>query len=165
MKICLECGWGGHLHEMLTIWEAFRGHDVFFITSKDKSTEDLGELARVYYITHAYMKRLLSLKPMRLGFVLFVLIQLCQGTLASIRILLKERPKIIVTTAGPVTIPLCYIGKLLGVHIIYIESLARVYNPSRTGRLIYPVADLFLVQWEALLEKYGKKAKYWGRMI
>ena len=34
-------------------------------------------------------------------------------------------------------------------------------NRSLTGRLVYPFADLFLVQWESLLELYPK-AKYVG---
>ena len=45
--------------------------------------------------------------------------------------------------------------------VIYLETFARVNDRSLTGRLVYPIADLFLVQWESLLEFYPK-AKYVG---
>jgi hypothetical protein len=45
--------------------------------------------------------------------------------------------------------------------IIYIESFARVYNASLTGRLVYGIADMFLVQSEELLKVYPR-AKYVG---
>ena len=165
MKICLECGEGGHLQEMLSIQEAFENHDIFFITSKSQYTKELKKQAKVYYIEQQFMVSLLFLRPKKLSYAVFVLLYLIQGTFASIGILLRERPDVIVTTAGAITIPLCYIGKLLGIHIIYLESLARVHNPSRSGKIVYLVADLFLVQWEALLKQYGKKARYWGSVI
>jgi hypothetical protein len=40
-----------------------------------------------------------------------------------------------------------------------------VKNPSLAGKLIFPIADLFLVQWESLCEILGEKAKYVGRVI
>lgn len=44
----------------------------------------------------------------------------------------------------------------MGKKIIYIESFARVHNPSLTGRLVYKIADLFIVQWEDMLKVYDK---------
>lgn len=165
MKFCLECGWGGHLTEMLNILDAFEGHEIFFQTDKDKTTEDLRKIAKVYYNNPTCIEKLRTIKFMSIGSKIFLLIQLFKAAILSIKILIKEKPDIIITTGGGATIPLCYIGKLCGVHIIYIESLARVYNPSGLGKLIYPIADLFLVQWEPLLKKYGKKAKYWGQVF
>lgn len=42
------------------------------------------------------------------------------------------------------------------IHIIYIESFARVDEASLTGKLMYPLADLFLVQWEDMLKVFPK---------
>ena len=44
----------------------------------------------------------------------------------------------------------------MGIKVVYIESFARVYNPSLTGKLVYNLADLFMVQWEDMLERYPK---------
>ena len=83
---------------------------------------------------------------------------------SCLRILIKEKPHVIISTGGGSTIPLCYWGKLLGAKIIYIESMARINHPSGTGRIIYPISDLFLVQWKSML-KFYRKAMYKGQVI
>ena len=74
---------------------------------------------------------------------------------------MREKPDVIVTTGALIVFPFCLYAKLMGTKVIYIETFARVNDRSLTGRLVYPLADLFLVQWESLLELYPK-AKYVG---
>lgn len=158
MKICLECAEGGHLDEMLNIIEAFYGNDIFFITTKAPSTECLSKEYNVYYARKQYetdTKVAIYIRELFLISKLFFSLFL---------ILLKERPKLIVSTGGGSTIPLFYLGKLLGIKLIYIESLARTDNPSLTGRIVHPITDVFLVQWNSML-KFYKNAKFWGRVI
>jgi UDP-N-acetylglucosamine:LPS N-acetylglucosamine transferase len=159
MKICLECGIGGHLKEILGIMEAFEKHEVFFVTYKGETTRDLGETAKTYYLRNGP-----KLTDNALLDAFILLLYSVRVILPFTKILCREKPRVIVTTGGDATVPICYIGKLFGVKIIYIESLARVKEPSGIGRLVYPVADLFLVQWEDLLKKY-KKAEYRGKVI
>lgn len=158
MKICLECAEGGHLDEMLSIIDAFEGHDIFFVTTKAKTTEDLGKVTKVYYVREQYQPK------SRFHTFLFELYYLIKLTFLSAKILIREKTQVIVSIGGGATIPLCYLGKILGVKVIYITSLARVHELPFTGKIVYPIADLFLVQWKSLSEKY-KKAKYWGKVI
>ena len=51
---------------------------------------------------------------------------------------------------------MCILGKIFGSKIIYIETFANHHKKTATGRLIYPIADLFIVQWEEMLEIYPK---------
>jgi len=74
---------------------------------------------------------------------------------------MKERPSCIISTGALATYPICIIGFIMRIKIIYIESFARVDSPSLTGKLMYKFADLFIVQWEEMLEVYPK-AKYGG---
>ena len=79
---------------------------------------------------------------------------------------MKEKPDIIVSDGGgEIAVPFCYIGKILGSKIIFIESLAKITTPTAAAKFINPIADLFLVQWKILLNKFGKKAKYWGSIL
>jgi beta-1,4-N-acetylglucosaminyltransferase len=39
------------------------------------------------------------------------------------------------------------VGKLLRRRLVYVESLTRTETVSLTGRLVYPLADEFFVQW------------------
>ena len=44
------------------------------------------------------------------------------------------------------------------------ESVARVKSLSLSGKLLYPIADKFMVQWPDLLAKYPR-ARYVGFVI
>ena len=85
--------------------------------------------------------------------------------LLTFRILLKERPKLIVSTGSEIAIPAFYLAKLFRAKTMFIESWTRVEQPTGTGKLVYLFSDVFLVQWQRLLSKYGKKAKYEGAII
>jgi UDP-N-acetylglucosamine:LPS N-acetylglucosamine transferase len=86
--------------------------------------------------------------------------------ISIIKILLIERPKFLISTGGELTIPFFYLSKLFfGTKLIYLEIYARVTTPSVAGKLVYPITDLFLVQWQGLCKKYGKKARYVGALV
>jgi UDP-N-acetylglucosamine:LPS N-acetylglucosamine transferase len=94
-----------------------------------------------------------------------------RATAAITRILIRERPDLIVSTGAEIAIPAFYAawalrGLSLGKpRLCFIESWTRVTMPTRTGRLVYPIADLFLVQWEHLLSHYGRRARYGGIIL
>lgn len=78
--------------------------------------------------------------------------------------IIKKHKIDIVISAGPgIAIPFSYAGKLLNKKIIFIESWSRVTKKSTSGKLIYPISDLFFVQWKENLINYPK-AKYCGRL-
>lgn len=56
-------------------------------------------------------------------------------------------------------------AKLFGARLVFIESRARVYSRSKTGRILYPFCDTFIVQWPELLYVYGDKAEYFGTFV
>jgi len=150
VKICLVCSHGGHLVQMMRLRDAFKGYDNFLVTYNSEATKNL---------ENAYLIKFE-------GWDLKGKILLIKSIIKTIKILVKEKPDVIVSTGGgEIAVPFCYIGKVLGAKVIFIETLARMTTPSGGGRLVYPIADLFLVQWESLLKKYGTKAKYWGKVI
>ena len=74
---------------------------------------------------------------------------------------LKIRPNIIITTGTHTAVPMCYIGKLFGSKVIFIETLANRTSKTLSGKLVYPIADLFVVQWEEM-KKHYPNAVCWG---
>ena len=56
---------------------------------------------------------------------------------------------------------MCYIAKLFKKKVIFIESFANIETKTLTGKLVYPIADIFIVQWKSMLKLYPK-AKYEG---
>lgn len=146
MKICLVCSHGGHLTEILQLKESFEGHETFFITYDSVRTRQL---------EHKYLLRNIGTNPLVMA----------SDSLSILRILLKEKPKLMVSTGSEIAIPAFYLAKLLLIKTVFIESWTRVERPTGTGKIVYPVSDLFLVQWESLLKKYGRKAKYEGAIL
>ena len=146
-KIGLICSPGGHLVEVLQLLKTFQNHPLFFLTYKEKATSNQ---KNTYYIMN-FAKSPLNLVA---------------GVLKIFFIFLKERPKVLFSTGAEIAIPSFYIGKFLfRTKLIYLECSAQVFQPSLTGRCVYPITDLFLVQWESLLKQYGPKAKYVGGLI
>jgi beta-1,4-N-acetylglucosaminyltransferase len=154
MKICLVCTHGGHFKEMKKIESALDGFDFFYASYSIGNQQN----SKGIYLLEFRKKNQKSY---------WELFSLCTRSISfAFRVLLKENPDVIITTGGgEIAVPFCYIGKLFGKHIIYIETLARINKPSVGGKLVYPIANLFLVQWKKLLLRYGKKAKYWGNVL
>jgi hypothetical protein len=89
---------------------------------------------------------------------------LALNLLLAWRHLRRVRPRAIVTTGSGVAVPFCVLGRLLGIHVVFIESLTRITSLSLSARMIYPFAHDFFVQWPDLLERYPR-AKYAGSIF
>ena len=78
------------------------------------------------------------------------------NALQSTIILLRHRPWLIVSTGADVTVPTVILGKLFfRATVIYIETCGAL-TPTLTGRLCYPFADLFVVQWPEQLQRFPR---------
>ncbi len=65
-------------------------------------------------------------------------------------ILLKERPKAILSTGAAPGAVAIWLGSLLGIRTIWVDSIANVKQLSKAGRLARKRADVFLTQWPHL---------------
>ena len=147
MKIALVCSHGGHLTEMLYLMDAFEGYEVFFITYDNFRTRDLPY--------PKYLLENIGTNPIKMIKAFFQI-----G-----RILAKEKPSVVISTGSEIAIPAFIIAKFLGIKTVFIESWCRIKTRSGTGRIVYHLSDLFLVQWPQLLKLYGKRVKYAGAVI
>ncbi len=148
MKICFVSSSGGHWEELLCLKKIANENDSFFVTEKGSQSDEFKDyniyiLPQINRCERNFIKNFLSL------------------FFKARKIIKIEKPDIIITTGALISFPFCLIGKLNKAKIIYIESFARVNNKSLTGKLVYPFADLFIVQWKSML-KYYTKAKYTG---
>lgn len=79
-------------------------------------------------------------------------------------ILRRVCPDVVLANGPSVAVPTALLAKLLGAQIVYVESASRVHRMSTSGRLVYPFADLFIVQWPELQARHPK-AVYAGRLL
>ena len=152
-KVLFISSTGGHLNELMQLSPLFEKYDYYIVTEKDKSNiylkEKYGE--KLYFLPYGTRAKIFT--------YIFKYFYLC---LKTIYLYFKIRPKVI---TGTHTVgPMCCLGKIFGSKIIFIETLANRHKKTATGKLIYPFADLFIVQWEEMLELYPK-AIYGGSIF
>ena len=147
MKVLFIASTGGHLSELLQLKPLFFEYDYHLITEKTKTTINLKKefTGKISYLVYGSKDHLLS-----------YIFKFSFNCLKSLFLYIKIRPKAIITTGTHTAVPMCYIGKLFGSKIIYIETFANIETKTLAGRMIYPVADLFIVQWESMLQLYPK---------
>lgn len=93
-----------------------------------------------------------------------------QSFLYSFPLTVRLKPDLILCNGPGTCIPVCFSALLLGilgikkVIVVYVESLCRVESLSLSGRLLYYIADYFIVQWPLLKDKYPK-SMYLGRIV
>jgi UDP-N-acetylglucosamine:LPS N-acetylglucosamine transferase len=63
------------------------------------------------------------------------------------RVVRRGKADVILSTGAGLAVPFFVVGKLLRRRLVYVESLTRTETVSLTGRLVYPLADEFFVQW------------------
>jgi len=148
--ICVTCSAGGHFAEAIQLLSLLKNYDVFFFTFYVSHIRKSLEGYKIYY----------TLNPKRNPLIYMRIL------LKSLFVLLKERPKVIISTGAGSTVPISILGKFFfRTKLIYVDCSAQVTHPSLTGRVIYNLADLFFVQWKGLAKKYGDKAVYGGLLI
>jgi UDP-N-acetylglucosamine:LPS N-acetylglucosamine transferase len=84
--------------------------------------------------------------------------------LKCLKIVLKERPGVILSTGAAAGFLMCFWGKLFGSKVIWVDSVANAEKLSMSGRMIRPFADLILSQWPDVAAKYSK-VEYAGELI
>jgi len=149
LRICLVASAGGHLSQLRKVAGAWSDRPTFWVTTTNVVSGSLGEGSEVYVVGECNRDHLL-----RVIRVLF----------RCLYIVLKERPDVIISTGAAAGCLMCLLGRLLGVRIVWLDSITNVKRVSLSGRLVRPFADLFLVQWPELAQKY-RGAEYVGTIV
>jgi len=153
MKICIASSAGGHFIQALKIVDFLKGEnfEYFFITHfAEHIDQNISKNKKLYFITDP-----------RRNFLKFF-----KSLIQSFAVLKKERPDVVISTGAGTAVPICYLAKfLLRSKIIHIDSFSRVYKPALVSKILYPISDLFFVQWGNMKQKYGAKAIYGGSLL
>ncbi len=137
------------MSQLLELADSWRGHDVFSVTTTEVLRGRLEEYGNVYVVGECNHKY-----PLKVLRVLF----------RCVAVVCRERPDVVLSTGAAAGCLMCFISKMRGAKIIWVDSVTNVRNMSISGRMIRCVADLYLVQWPELAEKY-KNVEYAGAVI
>ena len=141
LKICLVGSSGGHLTHLYMLKPFWKNKEHFWVTFDKEDARSLLEGKKFYtcyYPTNRSLKALLM------------------NTVIACKVLYKEKPDLIISSGAAVAVPFFYIGKLMGAKLIYIEVFDRIDKPTMTGKMVYPIVDKFIVQWDEQKKVYPK---------
>ena len=146
-KVLFISSTGGHLSELMQLKPLFKKYNYHIITEKTKTNLELKEeyKDKINYLVYGTKDHLFT-----------YIFKFLYNIFKTIFLYIKIRPKVIITTGTHTAVPMCYIGKIFGSKVIFIETYANIYTKTLSGRMVYPIADVFIVQWEAMLELYPK---------
>jgi UDP-N-acetylglucosamine--N-acetylmuramyl-(pentapeptide) pyrophosphoryl-undecaprenol N-acetylglucosamine transferase len=150
VRICLAGSGGGHVRQLLDLQPFWSEHDYFFVTEDTALGQSLRETHRTYLVPH------FAWGQAKLGAPFRMLGAAVKSIFQSAAIIAKERPTHIVSTgAGAVFFAVVW-AKLLGAHVVIVESFARFEGPSLFGRLAAPLARDLIVQSPKLKAAYPR---------
>ena len=141
IKVCLVGSSGGHLTHLYMLKPFWEEKEHFWV-SFDK--EDARSLLAGEKFYPCYFPTNRSLK------------ELLKNTVIALKVLRKEKPDLIISSGAAVAVPFFYIGKMMGAKLIYIEVFDRIDKPTMTGKMVYPIVDKFIVQWDEQKKVYPK---------
>ncbi len=143
---------GGHLDELFQLKSIFKDYDYQIVTEKTKVDESFKKTykERIHFLIYGTKK-----------YPFTYIFKFLANCFISLFYFFRYQPEVIVTTGTHTAVPMCYIARIFGSKVIYIETFANRTTATVAGRIIYPIANTFVVQWEEMKEIYPK-AVCWG---
>lgn len=141
MKVCMVGSSGGHLTHLYMLKPFWEDKERFWVTFDKADARSILEGERLipcYYPTNRSLKALII------------------NTRLAWKVLREEKTDLIISSGAAVAVPFFWLGKLMGCKTIYIEVFDRIDKPTVTGKLVYPVTDRFIVEWEEMKKVYKK---------
>lgn len=140
-KICFIASTGGHFEQLIMLRPIMDRNDSFIITEKT-SYEPVKDVGKIYYLSQ------INRREKTWAFKILL------DTIKSLKIFIKEKPDVVISTGALATIPICLIAKVFRKKLIFIESFAKINSPTLTGKILYRFADQFYVQWKEMMSFY-----------
>lgn len=142
-RVLLVASGGGHWVQLLRLKAAWQDADVAYVTVQGSYRDQVpGE--RFYCVADATRWNRWALLRMAL-----------QVT----RLILRERPDVIITSGAAPGVVAMRVGKLLGARTVWLDSIANVDALSMSGQRVSGFADLHLTQWRHLEVHDGPQYK------
>ena len=163
--IMFACNQGGHFAQMMALRELFGKYDCVLVTdnvhASKENTPALVDIDAIEYaMAMAEGRKKAENKTSRIQsfFVYIALFRECR------LIWKKYRPAVVITTGSNIAVGLFLYAKLKGSKLIFIETRAKVYSKTVTGKLVAWLSDKIFVQWPEMKKIYPM-AEYCGTLV
>ncbi len=146
-KILLVSSAGGHFSELQKI-KIDQKYKKIIVTEKIKNKENKNV---DYYLMYGSRNQLFKY------FFVFIF-----NFFKTLKIMLKEKPDMVISTGAHSSVAFFIVAKIMGKKNIYIESFAKVNNPSLTYKLSRKFLDVVIVQHKTMLDIYENSIYFGG---
>ena len=147
-RILLVASPGGHMLQMLALEPAWNDLEHRWVTL---AAADTNYLLAGQDVIHAHGPTPRSIP------------NLMRNLWLAWRTVRAYEPDVILSTGAALAVPFFVVGRLHRVRLVYVESFTRVRRLALSGRLVYPLADAFFVQWTSTA--CGRRAIYAGSVV
>ncbi len=131
--VLLVASSGGHLLQLVQLKDEWPRDERAWVTFPTADAHSLLAGEQVWFAHHPTNRSIRNL---------------LRNLLLAVSLVRKHRPRAIVTTGAGVAVPFCYVGRLFGARVVFIESFSRITRAVTHGtaglsgreRLLRPVA-------------------------
>jgi UDP-N-acetylglucosamine:LPS N-acetylglucosamine transferase len=149
LKVALVSSAGGHLIQLYQLRPWWEKHERFWVTFDMPDSRSLLEGEEVFCAYHPTTRNIPNLlRNLRLAW----------------RTLRAARPDVVVSTGAAVAFPFFLVARLLRIKTTYVEVYDRIDLATLSGRLCYPLSNLFLLQWEEQ-KRFYPRGKVIGALL
>lgn len=139
-RLHLVASLGGHLELLVQLRDVFDRHRPVWVTAAADGAAPLREAGE----TVRDIPRFNRSRPWTV----------LKNVAASLLMVLRERPSVIVVSGAGSVVAFCVFARLLGARVVFVETTARVTSPSMSGRVLSRIASTVLVQWPEMARVY-----------
>lgn len=138
-KILAISSGGGHWTQLLRLRPVWDDCEIIYSTTHQTDISDVPNCQ--FYVIHDCNRH----TPMAI----------IRCFMQILILMLRIRPELIITTGAAPGLISCLVGKILGVKIIWLDSIANADEVSWSGKIAGYTADLWLTQWPHLASTNG----------
>lgn len=138
---------GGHWVQLQRLRPAFEGFETAYVSMFPSYAEQVAG-SRYYMVPDASRFDLRSFIP-----VFF----------KALGIMLRERPRAVVTTGSAPMLAFILLGRLIGARTLWVDSIANSERMSSSGRMAKRLAHRVISQWPEVAAKEGVEC--WGAIL
>jgi UDP-N-acetylglucosamine--N-acetylmuramyl-(pentapeptide) pyrophosphoryl-undecaprenol N-acetylglucosamine transferase len=139
--IHLACSRGGHLDLLLRHRAAFQGCRVMWVTQRSARAARLREQGDRVYVLGEWDRGSLWRTTMR-------------TMRRSIGVLLRSRPRVVVTSGSGIVVPFCVMARVFGARVVFVETDACVVRATSSGRVLSRIAQDVIALWPEMQAVY-----------
>jgi len=132
-SVVLVCSTGGHLLQLIRLKPWWGRLQRTWVTFDKQDGRSFLKDENVVWAYHPTTRNLFNA---------------ARNLILAFRLLRRKRPELVISNGAGVAFPFFIVARLMGIKTAYVEVCDRIDSASLTGRLCYPLSDLFFIQCE-----------------